>query len=725
VVAGAIHEDPDWRDAEGASPRNGFPRAVPQHPADSTHLRLLEAVAAAAHDAPTLEALAPRVLTLVCDAFGWSGGALLSCGEGDTTPTVAVTVGAPVLDVSTCDLDGPPGEVRHVRGAVVVPLAPARLRHQALVLTPSGPVLDDQRSLLALVGSEVCRAVEREVAADRLHHNLQRFRSVFDLSPLPMALTTGFTGTYAVVNESFCRMLGRTREELLGASARDVVHPRDLHLVEPAGTAALNAADGRHREELRLLHADGSVVTAMVTLAWVAGPDGERNLLTQIEDITARRTVEELLRRQAEQDALTGVANRSHLSQFLTRLTDPAVQCVTLFIDLDGFKLINDSRGHGVGDEVLVEVARRLSGVIGRHDLVARFGGDEFVVVSPLPVAASQEGLDARARRLAAQVERVLAAPVRTDGGSAVVTASIGIAVGLVDPEHPEALVQQADTAMYHAKMLGKHRSEVYDERLHERTVAHQQTDALLRHALAEDRFVVHYQPIVDLADGYVVGVEALVRLRDLEGELVPPGRFIAAAESSGLIVPMGAYVLREGCRTVADIRRRTGRELGVSVNVAAQQAARPDLGATVIATLAEAGLPECALTLELTESALLEADGSTLRQLVGLRERGVRVGLDDFGTGYSSLTYLRTFPVSHLKVDRSFVQGMVTSSSDRAIVRAVTGLADDLGLQWVAEGIEEPAQHEAVAALGHGLAQGFLFGRPMPEDELLAFLDR
>jgi diguanylate cyclase (GGDEF)-like protein len=418
------------------------------------------------------------------------------------------------------------------------------------------------------------------------------------------------------------------------------------------------------------------------------------------------------------------VANRTHLSRFLTELGEQAAQCITLFVDLDGFKLINDSRGHGVGDEVLVEVGRRLSKAVGRHDLVARFGGDEFVVVSPLSFTSSPEGLDTRARRLAARVERVLAEPVRAGGGSAVVTASIGIAVGVVDPDLPESLVQQADTAMYHAKMLGKHRSEVYDVRLHERTVAHQQTDALLRHALAENRFVVHYQPIVDLADGHVVGVEALVRLRDLEGDLVPPGRFIPAAERSGLIVPMGAHVLREGCRTVADIRRRTGRRLGVSVNVAAQQAARPDLGATVVATLAEAGLPESALTLELTESALLEADGSTLRQLVALRERGVRVALDDFGTGYSSLTYLRTFPVSHLKVDRSFVQGMVTSSSDRAIVRAVTGLADDLGLQWVAEGIEEPAQRDAVAALGHGLAQGYLFGRPVPEDELVRLLD-
>jgi diguanylate cyclase (GGDEF)-like protein/PAS domain S-box-containing protein len=688
-------------------------------------LRLLRSVATEANQAATVDDLAPRVLARLCEQFGWTGGALLRLGEGQSAPTMEAVHGSPLMEVTACDLEGAPGDVLERAGAVVVPLEPAGRTRLALAFTTGTVSMDpEQRSVLRLVGSETSRVIERQVAAARLRHNTERFRSVFDLSPLPMALTTGYSGTYALVNESFCRLLGRTREELVGASGRDLVHPGDLHFVEPAGAAALAAPDGRLRREMRLMHADGSVITAMVTLAWMAGPEGSRNLLTQIEDVTAQRTVEDLLRRQAEQDSLTGVANRMHLSRFLARLGERSAQCITLFIDLDGFKLINDSRGHGVGDEVLVEVARRLSGVVGRHDLVARFGGDEFVVVSPLPSVASPEGLDARARRLAAQVERVLGAPVRTGGGSAVVTASIGIAAGVVDPERPESTVQQADTAMYHAKMLGKHRSEVYDARLHERTVAHQQTDALLRHALAEDRFVVHYQPIVDLADGHVVGVEALVRLRDLEGELVPPGRFIAAAEASGLIVPMGAYVLREGCRTVADIRRRTGRRLGVSVNVAAQQAARPDLGATVIATLAEAGLQESALTLELTESALLEADGSTLRQLVSLRERGVRVGLDDFGTGYSSLTYLRTFPVSHLKVDRSFVQGMVTSSSDRAIVRAVTGLADDLGLQWVAEGIEEPAQREAVAALGHGLGQGFLFGRPMPEDELVRFLE-
>ena len=245
----------------------------------------------------------------------------------------------------------------------------------------------------------------------------------------------------------------------------------------------------------------------------------------------------------------------------------------------------------------------------------------------------------------------------------------------------------------------------------------------MLGNALAEGRFVVHYQPIVTLADNSVVSFEALVRLVDKAGALVAPDRFIAVAEQSGLIVPMGAFVLNEACRTVAGLRELTGRPLTMAVNIAARQAARPDPLEVVRAAPDDAALPESALTLELTESALFEANEETLRQLVTLREQGVAVGLDDFGTGYSSLTYPRRFPVSHLKVDRSFVSGVAADDSDRAIVRAVTRLAEDLGLRWVAEGVETVEQRDTLAAMGPGMAQGYLFSRQVPESQLPAVL--
>ncbi len=598
---------------------------------------------------------------------------------------------------------------------VLVPL-PYPVRMALMFLASAGEPDDNQREVLSLVASETARVVERESGARRLRESEERFRSVFDSSPLAMAVTLGDSGTFGAVNSALCELLGRSAEELSSMSARDVCHPDDLHLTDAAGAAAMAAPDGRHRCEMRLLHASGAVVTTMVSFAYMQSPDGTGQLLAQIEDVTARRTVEEVLRRQAEQDALTGLANRAQLGRILYEMGTSGTPCAILFIDLDGFKLINDTRGHDVGDEVLLEVAARLRSAVRPSDVVARFGGDEFVVVCS-NTTGEEFGI---ARRVSERIEHLLRCPIKTQDGPATVTASIGIADGVIDPEVPQELLQRADAAMYQAKRLGKDRREIYDDHLHARALEHQRTEAALRTALADDRFVVHYQPIVDLADSSILGFEALVRLVDEQGRLVGPDKFITVAEQSGLIVPMGAWVLRESCRTIAWLREQTGRPYTVSVNIAARQAARADLAATVRGALHASGLPESALTLELTESALLESDEATIGQLINLRDSGVVIGLDDFGTGYSSLTYLRRFPVSHLKVDRSFVSGMEFEPDDHAIVRAVTSLASELGLTWIAEGVETVAQRDLLVELGPGLAQGYLFSRPVPECDLL-----
>jgi diguanylate cyclase (GGDEF)-like protein/PAS domain S-box-containing protein len=696
-------------------------RASAERSAD--RLQLLHAVATAANEAQTLDELAPHVLDAVCERFGWPAGALVrwAAGTRATARHLHGPAAARRLTAAVARLEAPvadePMLVYAEQPLVVVPLASSGPDRFALVFAGPVDAFDErQREVLALVGGECRRVIERESAERRRRQDEARFRTVFDASPLPMGLTVGDTGTYSAVNEALCRLLGRTREELVGASVRQILHPDDIPLADPAGAAAAAAPDGRHCVEMRLLHSSGTVVTALVTLAWMDGSDGSRLLLAQMEDITARRAAEEALRRQAEHDSLTGLANRFHLSRVLGEMGGERVNCAILFIDLDGFKLINDTRGHDVGDEVLVEVAARLRDATGPGDLVARFGGDEFVVVCRAGDAGRAR---AAARRAADRIESVLAEPVTTSSGTTHITASIGISDGAVAPGAPQDLLQRADTAMYHAKRLGKDRRAVYDAGLHERTVEYQRTEAILRDALDEHRFVVHYQPIVDIADASIVGFEALVRLLDADGQIVPPGRFIAVAEQSGVIVPMGAWVLAESCRTVAALSRRAGRPLSVSVNVAARQAARSDLADTVTAALTAADLPPSALTLELTESALLDADETTLRQLTELRERGVYIGLDDFGTGYSSLTYLRRFPVSHIKVDRSFVTDMTTDGGNAAIVRAVTTLASDLGLFWVAEGIETDEQWRAVQALGPGFAQGYLFSRPLPAEVL------
>jgi diguanylate cyclase (GGDEF)-like protein/PAS domain S-box-containing protein len=301
---------------------------------------------------------------------------------------------------------------------------------------------------------------------EQLREAERRFRVVFDLSPLAMGLTLGETGTYAEVNGALCELLGRDADELVGMSAADILHPDDIPLAEPAGAAALAAPDGRHRLEMRLVRKDGEVLTTLVTLAWVAAGDGVRYLLAQIEDITARRAAEETLRRQARLDGLTGMANRAHLGRVLDDLSARHAPVTALFLDLDGFKVVNDTRGHDIGDEVLVEIARRVSGLVRRDDLVARIGGDEFVIL----LRSEEDRSPAVADGVATGIVRALARPVDTGAGPVRVTASIGTAAGRVDPQDPMRLVQQADAAMYQAKSLGKNRCEAYGPHLDRRT---------------------------------------------------------------------------------------------------------------------------------------------------------------------------------------------------------------------------------------------------------------
>ncbi|WP_375490480.1 EAL domain-containing protein [uncultured Jatrophihabitans sp.] len=691
----------------------------------AARLRVLHAASMAANEASGIDTIAPVVLRLLADYLESSAGALLQWPPETTEPAqVLHSVGATcswtsVVRPVDCNVvvaaAAGPDTVSGQGMTVVVPLSGAESR-LALVFRGTGRPDTEQLELLALVGSDVSRVVERETTRERLRRGELRFRSVFDSSPLPMALTLGDSGTFGAVNEALCTLVGRTREELIGRSARDLCHPDDVGLTDPAGAAALASPDGTHQVEIRLLHSSGAVVFADVTLTWMRGANGDLQLLAHMADVTGRRTAEALLRRQAEEDGLTGLANRARLARILAEHGRQGLTCTVLFIDLDGFKLINDTRGHDVGDEVLVAVAQRLRRAVRDDDLVARFGGDEFVVVCPTPA-------DLGTNEYVVRVRAALAPVIATSGGTANVTASIGIAHGLVDEQCPQLLVERADAAMYEAKRLGKDRHAVCDEPMRRRAVNRKRTELILRNALDEGRVRVYYQPVVDLADDRIVGCEALVRLIDEDGALVSPGAFIEVAEQSGLIVPLGAWVLRESCARIAALRAETGRPLTVSVNVAARQAARPDFAASVVDALTTAGLPAGALALELTESALLAADESTLRQLKTLREAGVGISLDDFGTGYSSLTYLRHFPVSVLKVDRSFVAGMMFEPSDRAIVRAVTGLAADLGLTWIAEGVETIEQHQALTVLGAGFAQGYLHGRPMPDTEFGAAL--
>lgn len=729
--------------------------------AELTALRfgLLRDIVAASHRTNSLTDLLSAVVGDVALRLPGILGALLSRGEnGWQVSWTAPEHAGDGFDFAGAVAACLPERVAGYSGAmvapgdaavIVIPIPGALAADRALAFADPEGVVSVPRDLMAHLAQDCTYVLNREVERHRLAERERQFRAVFDASPIPQAMMAQGRRNELVVNDALCRLVGRTRSELTGPNPVVVTHPDEVEAVHAARKAAAADPSGQYHMARRLLHASGEVVYTQSVLTWVVLPDGGRTLLMQFQDVTAHRRAEQDLLRQAETDSLTGIGNRLRLVRLIDEMGEAAESFGVLFLDVDNFKLINDTRGHDVGDEILRAVAERLTAVCGPQDEVVRFGGDEFVLLCRAPDAsgdvasggpASTDRADGEpapadqaadgqtpvavaVRALADRVQAALAAPVPTVSGQAHITVSIGICDDTIPVTRPLDRLQYADTAAYRAKRLGEDRQVVYDTGLHRTSVEYRRVESLLRTALEEDRLLIHYQPIVSIEGGEPIGVEALVRMRDRDGRLIPPGDFIEVAERSGLIVPMGAWVLTETCRFVESLRGTSGAPLRASVNVSARQAARTDLVDVVTSALSESGLHPSALTLELTESALLEADDSTLDRLNQLRESGIRIALDDFGTGYSSLVYLRQLPVTTIKVDQSFVGTMTTDSGSSAIVRAVTALAADLGLSWIAEGVETAEQWRALRGLGDGFAQGYFFARPQAAGDLEATL--
>jgi diguanylate cyclase (GGDEF)-like protein/PAS domain S-box-containing protein len=575
-------------------------------------------------------------------------------------------------------------------------------------------LVDDSGAVTHVIATGIDVTAQR-AAEGGLREAKERFQKAFDHASIGMCLVD-VHGRFTQVNRALCDMLGRDEPELLALRIADVTHPDDISATNATVAVATTGHAAPHRLEKRYLRPDGRIVWAQVTICTIHSENGESPyFVTQVEDVTERREAEARLVRQALHDPLTGLPNRTllmdRLRQVLARADRHPEVTAVLFIDLDGFKDVNDSLGHDVGDEVLREVGRRLQGHIRPLDTVARLGGDEFVVLCQ--DLAGEQNVVEISERLAG----VLSEPVAVGTFEVVVTASVGIALANGRKPAPEDLLREADAAMYGAKTRGKNRCEIFDEGLQARAVDRIAIASALRQGLRDDRFVLHFQPVVDIRTGQTVAVESLVRLDDAERGLLAPDTFIQVAEDSGLIVPIGTSVLERACRELADWRASGAAPPGMStaVNLSARQATRPDLAETIEHALARAGLEPSGLTLELTETVLMEADAATLRQLERIRELGVGLGIDDFGTGYSSLTYLKRLPVSFVKIDRSFVAGLVTDPSDREIVTAVIRLGQALGLTTIAEGVEEVAQFQLLRDLGCDQAQGYLLGRPKP----------
>jgi len=420
-------------------------------------------------------------------------------------------------------------------------------------------------------------------------------------------------------------------------------------------------------------------------------------------------------------DPLTGLPNRTlflnRLEQSLAEAVRSGHPSVVYFIDLDGFKRVNDNLGHSAGDRLLREVAARLSAVVRPGDTVARFAGDEFLVLTAGTVGGLPVALALADRMLGSLLHPPLQA------GGETVTASIGLTVSR-ESAKPEQLLQEADAAMYHAKRAGRARWELFGSELREELRHRQTTEQRLRRALAGDGVQVLYQPIVDLADGRTVGAEALARLRRHDGSLLSAATFIGTAEESGLVLPLGRRVLEHACGQPLNWQNRTRHPWFVSVNISPRQLAETDIVADVTASLAGGTLPADRLRLEVTESALMDIGPSMLDTLGQLRGMGVRIGVDDFGTGYASMSYVRHLPLDFLKIDGRFVSGMQDDPHDLAMVEATLALSHRLELTSVAEGIETETQRAQLRDLGCDEGQGFLFGGPTTSELVCSYGD-
>jgi diguanylate cyclase (GGDEF)-like protein/PAS domain S-box-containing protein len=516
---------------------------------------------------------------------------------------------------------------------------------------------------------------------------------------------------------------------LFGLSAR-ALHG-DLRSVLPADALVSHvrqfAAAARGRKPVSFdAPAAGGRQTIAVSVTPVTDADGRcTHLLGTAVDVSDRTVVERQLAYRTRHDALTELPNRVALLEALEaalergRANDRSVGLVLL--DLDHFKVVNDSLGHDVGDRLLTTVAQRVQGVLRSGDLLTRVGGDELAIVCN----AARGPEDALA--LGSRVQHVFEDPFRLNGRELFLSVSVGVVVSDGPDDDAGRLLRDADVAKYVAKERGRGRVELFVAPMRERAVERLETEVALRRALVNREFRVHYQPLVRFDSSEAIGFEALVRWERPERGLVPPLEFLPLAEETGLIVPIGEWVLREACteaaRWVAESPNAT--PLSVAVNLSARQLADPDLIETVEDALTSAGLDPSLLVLEITETVLMEDREHAITVLRALTDRGVHIGIDDFGTGQSSLGYLKTLPVHALKIDRSFVDGLGTEPEDSAIVAAVVRLGHALGLTVTAEGIETPVQLAELQAMGCDLGQGFYFARPQPSEVVRALVHR
>jgi len=548
---------------------------------------------------------------------------------------------------------------------------------------------------------------ERALRATADAHE-RRFSTLTERSPIPTLLSEQGM-RLAHVNDAFCALVDVQAEELLGTGWMSAVHPDDLELVIEQASAVLGGGDDGSDGEVqaRLVRADGTERTTVFRFSHLFTPGVGAGFVGTIEDITERLAFEARLAHQANHDPLTGLPNRTLLAEHVASRFHPGDgRLACIFLDLDNFKVVNDSLGHAAGDQLLVELAQRLRATVRPGDLVARFGGDEFVVVC-------QDVTEQGAVRLAERIGEALRRPVALGGVELRPAASVGVTVQTDEHTAAEDLIRDCDIAMYQAKAAGKGRITVLDSDARAQARDKLRLVAELREAIEQREITCVYQPIFSTEDGTAVAVESLARWQHPVRGSISPSTFVPLAEESGLVSGLGLLVLDETCRQLAEWDQELGMAAPAraNVNVSALQL-DANLPGHVESALVRHGLHPCRLSIELTESALMKDPGAARQVLLQLRDLGVQISIDDFGTGYSSLAYLRHLPVDCLKVDRSFVAELADGHPE--ITSAVIALARSLGLCTVAEGVETLEQAEELTRLGATYLQGFSLAEPL-----------
>jgi len=587
--------------------------------------------------------------------------------------------------------------------------------------------------IAALAGwSHHRHAVKQDMAEVALSNSEEKYRSLLDGIQEYAVLMLDPAGGILNWNVGAQRMHGYAAEEIVGQNFSRLFPVGEIQGGRPQQILNLAALNGRHQEEIPHARQDGSIFIGEIALTALRTSSGKLRGFSKISrDLTVRNDAEShlvLVNKQmdhlassAEHDSLTGLPNRlllnDRINQAIALAHRNSGMVAILFLDLDGFKHINDSLGHSMGDKLLQSVARRLLACVRSPDTVSRNGGDEFIIVLQEMAQPNQAAITAR------RVLKAVADAHRVDEHDLHVTASVGVSIYPEDGLDAESLIKNADTAMYQAKTGGHKSFQFFTPKMNVNAVERQSIEEDLRHALENREFALHYQPIINLKTGAVVGAEALIRWAHPTRGPLAPGKFIAVAEETGLILPIGAWVLREACLQ-AKSWKDAGMGAGImAVNVSAVQFQGEGFLGGLFSVLRETGMDPRSLELEVTESVLMKNTDVSISILKAVRDVGIRVAVDDFGTGYSSLSYLRQFPLDSLKIDQSFLRKIHVAPDDSIIVSAIIGIGRNIGLRVVAEGVETAEELAFLKANDCDEAQGYYFGRPAPAEEFVNLL--